>query len=62
LEHFPITWNLVIGKESRKINELAQVLFEELAAFSRWAFGRPPVRAAAGSEHGFRGVFQVAFG
>jgi hypothetical protein len=26
------------------------------------AAGNPPLRAAVGSEHGFRGVFHVAFG
>jgi hypothetical protein len=57
LERFPITWNPETGKEPLKINKLGQVLLEKVERLST-----RPLRAAVGSEHGFHGVFHVAFG
>jgi hypothetical protein len=60
---FPITWNPGIGKESLKINKLGQVLLEKVERLFRdLPQATRPSRAPVGSEHGFHGVFHVAFG
>ena len=63
LERFPITWNPETGKEPLKINKLGQALLEKVERLFRdLPQATRPLRAAVGSEHGFRGIFHVAFG
>ena len=62
LTRFPLTWNPVAGKESRKINRLARVILKKARHLLRHVgLGNAALWTAAGSEPGFLGVFRVVF-